>query len=98
MDYEQHEQLMFELHEVKKLLLQQDTRTMLMMDRIERVDRIIETARYGAVILLVIYVIAKSVGKGDFGLLAAGALVLYLVFLSIRWMWRNFRQSAKRPE
>jgi hypothetical protein len=98
MDDEQHEQLTFELHEIKKLLLQQDTRTMLMMDRIERVDRIIETARYGAVIILLTYVIARAVGKEDFGPLAAGALVLYLAFISIRWMWQNLRRSAKRPE
>jgi hypothetical protein len=98
MDDEQHEQLMFELHEIKKLLLQQDTRTMLMMDRIERVDRIIETARHGAVIILVTYVIARAVGNEDFGPLAAGALVLYLAFIGIRWMWQNLRRSAKRPE
>jgi len=98
MDDERYEQLMFELHELKKLLLQQDTRTMLMMDRIERVDRSIETARHGAVIVLVIYVIARAVGDEDFGPLTAGAFVLYLVLVSIRWIWRNVRRSAKRSE
>jgi hypothetical protein len=101
MDDEQHEQLMFELHEVKKLLLQQDTRTMIMMDRIERVDRGIETARhyaYAVVLALVIYVIARAFGHSDFWPFAAGVLVLYLAFLSIRWMRRNLRVSAKRPQ